>query len=221
MRIILLGQPGAGKGTQAVLLSEKLGLVHISTGDILREAVKAKTELGSQAKSFMDKGELVPDDIIIKVILERLSKPDIKKGIILDGFPRTVNQAQALDEALKGKSEIDLVINLNASEQVIVERLTNRRICRKCGAIFNLKNKPPKRQGICDICGGDLYQRDDDKEETVKNRLKVYNKQTSSLIKYYEDQGKLEEVSGDLDAEAVFKILSKKFVDKGLIETSV
>ena len=220
MRLVLLGAPGAGKGTQAKLLSEKLGLLHISTGDILREAVKAQTEIGKQAKSFMDKGELVPDEIIIGVIKERLTRPDVNQGFILDGFPRTENQAVALDKAVQGKFDIDLVIDLAATEEVIVQRLTGRRICKACGAIFHIKNRPPKKNDICDACSGQLYQRDDDKEETIRRRLKVYNQQTSSLIAYYKKQGKLETVSGDLDAEQVYSILNKKFINKGLIKTA-
>lgn len=221
MRLVLLGAPGAGKGTQAKLLCEKLGLAHISTGDMLREAVKSGSDLGKEAKGYMDRGELVPDELIIKMLNERIARDDVKQGFILDGFPRTENQAKALDEAVKGKSEIDLAIDLNASEEVIVQRLTGRRICKFCGAIFHIKNKPPKQQDVCDECGGALYQRDDDKEETIRNRLKVYNSQTSSLIEYYKKQDKLETVSGDLNAEEVFKILNTKFVKKGLLSKAI
>jgi adenylate kinase len=203
MGIILLGPPGAGKGTQAKKLSEAFSIPQISTGDMLREAVKAGTELGKKAKSFMDAGGLVPDDVVIGIVKERLSAPDCAKGFILDGFPRTIPQAQALDRVAKelGK-EIRFVLSLEVDEKELMERLCGRRTCTECGAMFHVAFRPPKEAGRCDKCGSPLIQRDDDKEETIGNRLVNYNKATAPLLGYYKETGKIRTVmaSGEIDA---------------------
>jgi adenylate kinase len=205
MRLILLGGPGVGKGTQAQKLSEKLDVPHISTGNILRQAVEDKTDMGLMAKSYMDKGELVPDEVVIGIVRERLAQPDAKKGFILDGFPRTVPQAEALDKLIDDLNiPLDSVIYINASESVIVKRLSLRRTCRDCKAVYHLEHSPPKEAGVCDRCGGELYQRDDDKEETIRKRLQVYKEQTSPLIDYYKKSGKLIEISGDGSIDEVY-----------------
>ena len=212
MKIVLLGPPGAGKGTQSVVLSKKYKMPHISTGDILREAVKAQLPLGIKAKSFMDKGELVPDEIVTGIVIERLKKPDAQKGYILDGFPRTLKQAEDLDVALNAMSSgIDMVVYFETSAKTAVERLSGRRVCKSCGFNYHIKNIPPKKEGVCDKCGGALFQRPDDNEKTVLNRLKVYEDQTKPLIAYYTNKGILEKVSGDLGVEELFKVLSKIF----------
>lgn len=217
MNIVLLGPPGAGKGTQAKVLSERYGMPHISTGDILRESVKNATPVGNEAKAYMDKGELVPDAIVNRIVVERLRRQDAKTGFILDGFPRTRVQAEGLDTSLKGlRMKLDLVVYFFTSNEVAIFRLTGRRVCRKCGANFHITNIPPKVDGACDHCGGELYQRTDDKEETVGARLVVYENQTRELVDYYEARGILRKVSGDLDVNEVFRILSKMFKDEGL-----
>ena len=195
--LILLGPPGAGKGTQAKMLVESYGIPQISTGDILRAAVKEGTELGKQAKSCMDKGELVPDSVVIGIIEERLKQPDCEKGYILDGFPRTVPQAEALDGILdKMGSEIDHVVSIDVPDDELMGRLTGRWTCKGCGAMYHEKTKPPKKAGECDECGGQLYQRDDDKAETIKERLKVYAAQTEPLIEYYSKKDIVRKVDG-------------------------
>ncbi len=205
MRIVLLGGPGVGKGTQAQRLSKKYDLPHISTGDILRQALKDETEMGLKAKFYMDKGLLVPDDVVVGIVEDRLAQPDVKAGLIFDGFPRTVPQAEALD-ALTAKLDmpIDIVINIEASADVIVKRLSGRRSCRNCQTVYHIEHSPPKKQGICDHCGKELYQRDDDKEKTIRKRLQVYEEQTSPLIGYYQKAGKLVEVPGDKSIEEVY-----------------
>ncbi|HAJ57427.1 MAG TPA: adenylate kinase [Candidatus Omnitrophica bacterium] len=208
MKLILFGPPGAGKGTQAKLLIEKLRLPHISTGDILRSEVKNNTDLGKQAKSFMEAGKLVPDSLVTEMVRKRMQSPDLKNGFILDGYPRTEAQAKALDEILEGG--IDTAIYLATSEQVVVQRLTGRRVCPKCGTNYHMTNMPPKNDMICDQCQVELFQRPDDNEATVKNRLAVYLKESSAVLDFYKNQGKLEHVSGDLDSEEVFNIISKK-----------
>jgi adenylate kinase len=217
LKLVLLGPPGAGKGTQGAVLSKKYKVPHISTGDMLRESVKAGEALGLKAKSYMDKGELVPDDVVIGIVVERLKKPDTKNGFILDGFPRTVKQAQSLDEALgKISSGIDLAVYFETSPAVAIARLSGRRVCRNCGFNYHAKNIPPKKEGVCDRCGGELFQRPDDREETVTNRLEVYEAQTAPLVKYYDRRKILRKVSGDLDVEDLFKVLSKIFSDERL-----
>jgi adenylate kinase len=210
MRIILLGPPGAGKGTQAKILAQKLMLPHISTGEILRQNVMEDTALGKEAKTFMERGLLVPDNIVSRMISQRITQPDTKKGFILDGYPRNINQAGTLDDILKQeKADIDLVIYLETSEPVIIQRLTGRLVCSVCGANFHIKNMPPKAKGVCDNCGGKLYQRTDDSEETVSRRIEVYKKEASMLIRYYEAKQKLYRLSGDEDSETLLtKIIS-------------
>jgi len=218
MKLILLGPPGAGKGTQSVVLAKKYAIPHISTGDILRESIKAGQPLGLQAKSYMDKGELVPDEVVTGIVAERLKQPDAKKGFILDGYPRTLKQALDLDSALISiRSGIDMVLYFETSEETAITRLTGRRVCRKCGFNYHIKNIPPQKEGICDKCGGELFQRPDDKEETVRNRLKVYAAQTAPLIDHYAKTGKLKKVSGDANVDELFTVLSKAFADARLI----
>jgi adenylate kinase len=204
MRIILLGPPGAGKGTQAKVLAQKLNLPHISSGDILRQNVSEGTTLGKDAKEFMNKGLLVPDDLVKKMLQQRIEQPDVKKGFILDGYPRNLKQAETLDGMLKAKKmAVDMVFYLDTSEPVIIQRLSGRLVCSQCGLNFHIKNMPPKKEMTCDACGGRLYQRDDDKEQTIKRRLEVYQKESLPLIQYYEKQNKFYRVSADTDAEVV------------------
>lgn len=202
--IVLLGPPGVGKGTQAKILSERSGLAHISSGDLFREHLKNQTELGQLAQTYMTKGELVPDDVTIAMIRERLARPDCKSGAILDGFPRTPAQADALENMLhEFNGQVDVVPYITAEEDVLVERLSSRRTCRANGHVFNEKFNPPKERGKCDFDGSELYQRDDDKAETVKRRIDVYLDQTSPLISYYRDHGKLVEIDGMQSIEQV------------------
>jgi adenylate kinase len=202
--IVLLGPPGVGKGTQAKILSAQTGLAHISSGDLFREHIKNQSELGKLAQTYINKGELVPDDVTIAMIRERLSRPDCKTGAILDGFPRTPAQAEALEAMLEEfKGHVDAVPFITAAEDVLAERLSGRWTCRANGHIFNEKFNPPKVRGRCDIDGSELYQRDDDKAETVKHRIHVYLEQTSPLIAYYRDHGKLIEVDGMQTIEMV------------------
>lgn len=204
MQIILLGPPGAGKGTQAKVLAERLILPHISTGDILRQNVSRTTALGKKAKDFMNKGALVPDELVTEMITERINQPDIKNGFLLDGYPRNINQAKALEGILKERNiVIDLVIYLDTSEPIIIERLSGRLVCSLCNANFHIKNMPPKINMTCDNCGGKLYQRPDDKKETIKNRLQVYLKESSPLIQYYAKIHKLYRLKSDEEAEIV------------------
>lgn len=202
---VMLGPPGAGKGTQAQRVTEELGLPHISSGDIFRENIKRETELGKLAKVYIDRGELVPDDVTISMIGERLSRPDCEQGALLDGFPRTPAQANALDDLLAGfQGKVDAVPFIKVPDDVLIERLTGRLTCRECGTVYHHKFNPPKQAGICDLCGTeDLYQRDDDKVETVKNRINVYYQQTMPLIEYYKAAGTLVEIDGTQEIEKV------------------
>jgi adenylate kinase len=205
VNLVLMGLPGAGKGTQADKIVGKYNIPHISTGDMFRAAIKEGTELGLQAKSFMDKGELVPDEVTIGIVRERLSKADCENGFLLDGFPRTVAQAEALDTMLAdlGK-KIDYVINIDVDQSILMERLTGRRICKNCGATYHLVFNPPAKEGVCDRCGGELYQRADDNAETVQNRLDVNVQQTKPLLNFYEDKGYLRNINGQQDINVVF-----------------
>lgn len=206
--LVLLGPPGVGKGTQAKILSERTGLAHISSGDLFRENLKNNTELGQLAQTFMGRGELVPDDVTISMIRERLNQPDCEAGAILDGFPRTPSQADALDDMLKEfDGQVDVVPFITGVEDKLVERLSDRWSCRANGHVFNQKSNPPNKPGICDFDNSELYQRDDDKAETVKRRIQVYLEQTSPLISYYRDQGKLIEIDGMQTIEQVTQSL--------------
>ena len=206
--IVLLGPPGVGKGTQAKILSEATKLAHISSGDLFRENLKNQTELGKLAKSFMDKGELVPDDVTISMIRERISRPDCEAGAILDGFPRTPAQANALEKMLaEFKSEVNMVPYITAAEPILVERTSGRWTCRASGHIYHEKFNPPKQAGVCDVDGSELYQRDDDKVETVTKRIRVYLEQTMPLVEYYRNAGKLVEINGAQPVEQVTKDL--------------
>ncbi len=210
MRLILLGPPGSGKGTQANLLQDKFSIPKISTGDILRAAVKANTELGQQAKKFMDKGELVPDEIVIGLIKERIVEPDCQGGYILDGFPRTIVQAEKLGETLAAMDQdIDSVVDLEVDPDELLIRLTGRSTCKNCGAMFHQTSHPPKVEGVCDECGGELYQRPDDNEETIVKRLEVYHKETAPLKEFYRKQGKLQSIQGRGGMEDIFSQLCK------------
>lgn len=208
MNLVLMGLPGAGKGTQADKIVQKYNIPHISTGDMFRAAIKGETELGLQAKSFMDKGELVPDEVTIGIVRERLSKDDCEKGFLLDGFPRTVAQAEALESILAGlNKKIDFVINIDVDKDILMERLTGRRICKDCGATYHLVFNPPANAGVCDRCGGELYQRADDNESTVQIRLDVNIKQTKPLLDFYETKGYLRNINGQQEISKVFSDL--------------
>ncbi|VAX29562.1 Adenylate kinase [hydrothermal vent metagenome] len=205
MRIVLLGAPGAGKGTQAKKLVEKYGIPQISTGDILRKAVADGTPLGKEAKSYMDKGELVPDSVVIGLVKERLTQDDCKKGFILDGFPRNTAQAEVLDKVLNETNiPLQVALCVDVDMEILMKRLTGRRTCRQCGQMYNIYFSPPQKEGVCDKCGGELYQRDDDKEETIRRRLEVYEAQTAPLIEYYKNKGILKTVEGTGDIDEIF-----------------
>ncbi|HQJ15748.1 MAG TPA: adenylate kinase [Candidatus Omnitrophota bacterium] len=211
MRIVLLGPPGAGKGTQAKAMAGELKLAHISTGDLLRQNVAQATKLGLEAKDYMNKGLLVPDSLVTMMLEDRFGQADVKNGFILDGYPRTLNQAKTLDAILARRAmKIDVVFDLDSSEAVIVQRLSGRLVCRKCGALFHRTNMPPKREGVCDQCGGQLYQRDDDKEATIKKRLAVYRSEVAALLEYYRTAGILTTISADDDAAVVLKKIIQK-----------
>lgn len=210
LRTILLGPPGAGKGTQAVKIVEKYGVPHISTGDIFRENIKKGTELGKKAQEYMNRGELVPDDLVIEIATTRLLEDDCKNGFLLDGFPRTVYQAEKLDEFLAAHgSKIDKVLDIAVEKEELITRLTGRRVCKACGASYHVVNIPPKTEGVCDICGGELVQRADDNIETVTNRIDVYEAQTKPLVDYYEKAGNIAHIDGATGLDNVFADIVK------------
>lgn len=201
MKLILLGPPGAGKGTQAKSISNEYNIPHISTGDIFRKNISEKTALGIEAKGYIDKGLLVPDELTVRIVEDRLRSDDCKKGYLLDGFPRTIYQAEELEKL----DTLDYVLLLQVPDEFILSRMTGRRVCTGCGASFHVTNNPPKIEGICDLCGGELVQRKDDKKETVAQRIEVYKKQTEPLVNYYKDKGILKTVDGTLEIDEVFK----------------
>jgi len=204
VRLVLLGPPGAGKGTQASVITERYEIPHISTGDILRSNIKQGTELGKKANEYMDKGLLVPDDLVVSLVKKRLLEDDCKDGFLLDGFPRTVKQADILDEELTNMQlKLDKVINIDVDEDVLIDRAVGRRVCKKCGATYHIKYNIPKEENKCDICGNNLFQRDDDKKETVAERIKVYTKNTKPLIDYYEEKNLILNVNGNQSIEKV------------------
>ncbi len=206
MRLVLLGAPGAGKGTQAKILVEKYGIPQISTGDLLRAAVAAGTPLGKEAKSYMDKGELVPDSVVLGMVEERLKQDDCKKGYILDGFPRNTKQAETLDSMLSSLNmALTAALSVDVPFEDLMKRLTGRRTCKACGQMYNVYFNAPKKEGVCDKCGGELFQRDDDKEDTIKKRLEVYNAQTAPLIDYYGKKNILKSVAGTGSIDDIFK----------------
>ncbi|MBE5941742.1 MAG: adenylate kinase [Lachnospiraceae bacterium] len=208
MKIIMLGAPGAGKGTQAKMIAAKYGIPHISTGDIFRANIKNGTELGAKAKEYMDKGLLVPDELVVDLVIDRFKEPDCEKGYVLDGFPRTIPQAEALDKALTAIGEtVDYAINVEVPDENIVNRMGGRRACVGCGATYHVVYSPTKEEGKCDTCGGELIIRDDDKPETVQNRLSVYHEQTQPLIDYYTNKGIIAEVDGTVDMNDVFNAI--------------
>ncbi|MCR4930308.1 MAG: adenylate kinase [Lachnospiraceae bacterium] len=210
MKIVMLGAPGAGKGTQAKMIAEKYSIPHISTGDIFRANIKEGTPLGLEAKSYMDQGKLVPDELTVKILLDRVAKDDCKNGYVLDGFPRTIPQANVLKEALDAQNDkIDYAINVDVPDENIVRRMSGRRACVTCGATYHIEHVPPKKEGICDKCGSNLILRDDDKPETVLNRLKIYHEQTQPLIDFYSNEGILKEVDGTIDVKDVFENITK------------
>lgn len=205
MIIVMLGAPGAGKGTQAAMICEKYGLPHISTGDIFRSNIKNGTELGKKAKAYMDAGQLVPDELTIQLLLDRVAQNDCSSGYVLDGFPRTIPQAEVLTKALaESGAKVDCALNVDVPDSNIVRRMSGRRSCPRCGASYHVEYIPPKQEGICDSCGAELIQRDDDRPETVQNRLSVYHDQTQPLISYYDKSGVLRTVDGTRDREVVF-----------------
>ena len=210
MKIIMLGAPGAGKGTQAKLIAEKYGVPHISTGDIFRANIKNGTELGKEAKEYMDKGLLVPDELTVRLLLDRVVQDDCKNGYVLDGFPRTIPQAEVLDKELtKLGDSVDFAVDVDVPDENIIRRMSGRRACLNSGATYHIVNIPPKKEGICDVCGSELVLRDDDQPETVKNRLKVYHEQTQPRIEYYTGKGVLRTVDGTLPMEEVFDAIVK------------
>ena len=210
MKIIMLGAPGAGKGTQAHMIAEKYHLPHVSTGDIFRANIKNGTELGKVAKGYMDRGELVPDELTVRILLDRVAQEDCKNGYILDGFPRNIPQAEVLEKELEKLDEkIDAAIDMEVPDESIIRRMSGRRACSSCGATYHIVNVPPKKEGICDVCGEALILRDDDKEETVQKRLDVYHEQTQPLIEFYTKKGILKTVDGTQDMMSVFQTITK------------
>ena len=205
LRAVLLGPPGAGKGTQAVRLVEKYEIPHISTGDIFRKNIKEGTELGKKAQEYMNAGALVPDELVVDLVKDRLQQDDCKNGFLLDGFPRTIFQAEKLDEFLSESNlKMDIVINLKVEKEALIKRLTGRRVCKDCGASYHIVNIPPKKECVCDICGGELIQRKDDNIETVENRINVYEEQTAPIIGYYKEAGSLVDFDGEASLDEVF-----------------
>ena len=205
MKIIMLGAPGAGKGTQAQMICDKYSIPHISTGDLFRSNIKNGTELGKKANEYMDKGQLVPDELTVQLLLDRVANDDCKNGYVLDGFPRTIPQAEVLDKELSGLGDkVDFAINVDVPDENIVRRMSGRRTCPKCGASYHIEHIPPKKEGVCDRCGAELIQRDDDKPETVQNRLSVYHEQTQPLINFYDEKAILKTVDGTKDLNDVF-----------------
>ncbi|HKM00213.1 MAG TPA: adenylate kinase [Mobilitalea sp.] len=210
MKIVMLGAPGAGKGTQAKKLAAKYGIPHISTGDIFRANIKNGTELGTKAKVFMDKGLLVPDELVVDLVIDRFKEPDCVNGYVIDGFPRTIPQAIELDEALLKKQDaIEYAIDVDVPDANIIRRMSGRRACTSCGATYHLTTIPPKKEGICDICGSEIVLREDDKPETVEKRLAVYHELTQPLIDYYQSKGILKSVNGSRDADEIFEEITK------------
>lgn len=209
-----MGLPGAGKGTQAEKIVQKYQIPHISTGDMFRQAIKDETELGLKAKSYMDKGELVPDEVTVGIVRERLSKDDCQSGFLLDGFPRTVPQAESLEEILKDlNKKVDYCIHIDVDQDLLTERLTGRRVCKSCGATYHLVYNPPKTEDVCDKCGGELYQRDDDNEETVKNRLEVNIGQMKPLLDFYKERNVLKTIDGNQEIDKVFEDIDRLLAD--------
>ncbi|MFH1797830.1 MAG: adenylate kinase [Candidatus Omnitrophota bacterium] len=218
VNIVLLGPPGAGKGTQAIFLIKEYNLVHISTGDMLRDAAKQESELGKEIQMYMQKGELVPDRIVTQSVIKRMAEPDALKGVVLDGYPRTKAQAESLDSSLEQENKtLDMVLYLKTKEETVVKRLSGRRVCPKCGYNYHIVNIPPKKDGLCDFCNVELVQRKDDKQETVKNRLRVYDEEIKELIRYYSKKKLLREFSGDLSAKELFEEIDAVFCGEGLI----
>ena len=218
MKLIILGAPGSGKGTSATVLREKYDLAHISTGDLFRYNLKEGTPLGIEAKSYMDKGALVPDDVTIRMVEDRLNNPDVSKGYILDGFPRNIAQAEALDEILAKKGEkLDAVVYVITDDDIIIDRVTTRRVCEKCGASFNVKYMPTKVEGVCDNCGGHVVQRSDDNPETVAKRLATYAENTRPLIDFYKERGILVEGNNNVDADTCIKSIEEGLKGLGLV----
>lgn len=214
MRLLIMGAPGAGKGTQAALIKEEYKIAHISTGDMFRKAISEKTPMGVVAASYIDKGNLVPDDVTVALVKERLAEADCKNGFLLDGFPRTYEQAVALDGILKDLGiKLDAVLNISVADEYLVERITGRRVCSKCGASYHIKANKPAVEGICDMCGGTLIQRKDDEESTIKTRLQVYYQKTKPVLDYYVNQGLVKDVPGVGDIEDIFNNVKKSLGD--------
>lgn len=215
MKLVLLGPPGAGKGTQATGIAEKYGIAHISTGDIFRFNIKNETELGKEVKGYLEQGALVPDELTVRIVWDRLDQEDCKNGFLLDGFPRTIGQAQALDAGLEERgTALDRVINIEVPDDVLIKRLAGRRVCSKCGQPYHIHNMPSKVEGVCDVCGGEVIQRPDDNEATVANRIAVYEKQTSPLIEYYQKQEILMTVNGEDPISTVQEIIFADLAQK-------
>ena len=214
MKLVLLGPPGAGKGTQAARLEDYYDIPHISTGDIFRKAIKEETELGQKAKEFIDEGKLVPDEVTNGIVKERLAESDCKDGFILDGFPRTINQSEALSQILNDLNyELDAAVNIAVSDDEVIKRLSGRRVCSDCGATYHVDFNPPQEEGVCDKCGGELYQRDDDTPETIKERLEVYYDKTAAVVDYYKDKGLVVTINGQQSLDDVFAAIKENLTE--------